>query len=111
MSGRVVLWMRGAALAATAAAIFAGISVANAIRIDELPGPADATALGDVQSLARTFGAPLPVVSQRFRDGDVRAASGSIATARSLLGYEPQVALEQGLATLAGAPETKVMPR
>ena len=54
MRGRVTLWMRGAAVAAAAAAVFAAFSVASAIRIDELPGPADATALGDVQPASRT---------------------------------------------------------
>jgi hypothetical protein len=47
------VWMRAAAVAAIASAVFAGVSVANAIRIDEPPGPADATALGDVQAGAR----------------------------------------------------------
>lgn len=45
--------MRAAAVAAIAAGIFAALSVANAIRLDEPPGRADATALGDVQPATR----------------------------------------------------------
>ena len=51
--GRVRIWVRGAALAAIAAGVFAAVSVAKAIRIDDLPGSADATALGDVQPVGR----------------------------------------------------------
>lgn len=46
-------WVRTAAVATIAAGIFAALSAAQAIRLDELPGPADATALGDVQPAAR----------------------------------------------------------
>jgi hypothetical protein len=53
MSRPISLWLRAAVLAAMAGSIFAAVSVANAIRIEDLPGPADATALGDVQPVAR----------------------------------------------------------
>jgi hypothetical protein len=53
MSARPTIWVRAAATATVAAGIFAALSVASALRIDELPGSADATALGDVQSAAR----------------------------------------------------------
>ena len=42
-------WVRAAALATVVAGAFATWSVARALRIDELPVSADATALGDVQ--------------------------------------------------------------
>jgi len=46
-------WVRTAAVATIAAGIFAALSAAQAIRLDELPGPADTTALGDVQPPSR----------------------------------------------------------
>jgi hypothetical protein len=46
-------WMRAAAFATIVAGVFAALSVAKAIRLDEPPGRADATALGDVQTAAR----------------------------------------------------------
>jgi len=53
MRTRPTIWVRAAATAAVAAGVFAALSVASALRIDEPPGRADATALGDVQSAAR----------------------------------------------------------
>ena len=46
-------WVRAAALAAILSAGFAGWSVFSAIRLDELPIAADATALGDVHVVER----------------------------------------------------------
>jgi hypothetical protein len=46
-------WVRAAAIAAVAAGVFAAMSIAKAVRVEEPPGPADATALGDVQAGAR----------------------------------------------------------
>ena len=43
-------WLRAALVACLAAAVFAAMAVAEAVRIEEPPGPADATALGDVQT-------------------------------------------------------------
>jgi hypothetical protein len=53
MAFRAKTLVRLAGAAAIAAGVFAAVSVANAIRIDEPPGPADATALGDVQAASR----------------------------------------------------------
>jgi len=50
--------------------------------------------------LATRRGAPAPVVSGRFRDGDVRAASVDIALAGAQLGYRPRWALREGLDAL-----------
>lgn len=58
------------------------------------------TILEVAKTMARLAGSPAPVVSGKFRDGDVRAASCSIAAARALLGYAPKVTLEAGLARL-----------
>ena len=53
MRTRAGIWMRAAAVATIVAGVFAAVSVAKAVRLDEPPGPADATALGDVQTAAR----------------------------------------------------------
>jgi dTDP-L-rhamnose 4-epimerase len=42
-----------------------------------------------------------PVVTGKYRVGDIRHCYADIAKARSVLAYEPQVQLEQGLAELA----------
>lgn len=44
----------------------------------------------------------LPEVTQRYRVGDIRHCFADIAKARQLLGYQPQVSLENGLAELSG---------
>ena len=46
-------WLRAASIAVLAAGVFAAMSVAKAIRVEDPPGPADATALGDVQAGVR----------------------------------------------------------
>lgn len=51
-------------------------------------------------NLATRLGAPAPVVSGRFRDGDVRAASTDIAPAGAQLGYRPRWVLRDGLDAL-----------
>jgi dTDP-L-rhamnose 4-epimerase len=71
-------------------------------------GSGQATTIHEVaRTMARLAGAPEPVVTGRFRDGDVRAASCSIAAARSELDYQPKVSLEAGLtALLQSVPRT-----
>jgi dTDP-L-rhamnose 4-epimerase len=59
-----------------------------------------ATVLEVAQLLAQMAGAPPPVVSQHFRDGDVRAASCDIADAQQDLGYQPAWHLRRGLQSL-----------
>jgi dTDP-L-rhamnose 4-epimerase len=41
-------------------------------------------------------------VTGEFRVGDIRHCFADIALARETLGYEPQVALDDGIAELAG---------
>ena len=53
MNLQPMTWLRAAAVATILSALFAGWSVLRALRIDELPTSADATALGDVQVAAR----------------------------------------------------------
>jgi dTDP-L-rhamnose 4-epimerase len=52
--------------------------------------------------IAAETGAPDPMVSARFRAGDVRAASADIAAAADALGYRPQTTPEAGLRQLLG---------
>jgi dTDP-L-rhamnose 4-epimerase len=59
-----------------------------------------------VNEIARSLGAVLgvevdPDVTGKFRAGDIRHCFADISTARALLGYEPEVALEDGMAELA----------
>jgi dTDP-L-rhamnose 4-epimerase len=42
-----------------------------------------------------------PEVTEQFRAGDIRHCFADISLARELLGYEPQLELEQGIAELA----------
>lgn len=54
------------------------------------------------RTLARALGRPIePEVTGRYRAGDIRHCYADITRARRLLGYEPQVSLEAGLAELA----------
>ena len=54
----------------------------------------------DRDGLATRAGAPEPVVTGAFRDGDVRAASCDISATRKDLGYEPRWDLAAGLDAL-----------
>ena len=42
-----------------------------------------------------------PVISQKFRAGDIRHCYADISKARRLLGYEPEVTHEEGFRELA----------
>jgi dTDP-L-rhamnose 4-epimerase len=48
-----------------------------------------------------------PEVTGKFRAGDIRHCFADITLARRLLGYEPAVALEEGIAELAEWLETQ----
>jgi dTDP-L-rhamnose 4-epimerase len=43
-----------------------------------------------------------PVVTEKFRAGDIRHCYADVTKARRLLGYEPKMTHEQGLRELAG---------
>ncbi len=52
--------------------------------------------------LAQSLGLDLePVITNKFRAGDIRHCYGDISKARRLLGYEPQVTHEEGFRELA----------
>jgi dTDP-L-rhamnose 4-epimerase len=64
-------------------------------------GSGEPTTIGEVADLiADLRGAPDPVVSGRYRDGDVRAASADITAAEADLGYAPQTKLRDGVSQL-----------
>ena len=44
-----------------------------------------------------------PEINGRFREGDIRHCYADLARARDLLGFEPQVRFEDGIADLAEA--------
>ena len=53
------------------------------------------------ERLAAVMGVDIrPEATGRYRMGDIRHCFADISLARDLLGYEPQVALEQGVAEL-----------
>jgi dTDP-L-rhamnose 4-epimerase len=52
--------------------------------------------------LSKALGVTLePVITNKFRAGDIRHCYGDISKARRLLGYEPQVSHEEGFQELA----------
>ena len=50
-----------------------------------------------VEALGRISGKPLKPRYDPPRDGDIRDSQADISRARAVLGYEPTVALEEGL--------------
>lgn len=52
------------------------------------------------RNVATICGAPEPIVVSKFRDGDVRAASCTVAPAQHELNWRPKWALEDGLRSL-----------
>lgn len=59
------------------------------------------TILEAANQIASILGAPVPAITGAFRDGDVRAASCTVAAAASAFGYEPKISLEAGLRQIA----------
>jgi dTDP-L-rhamnose 4-epimerase len=64
-------------------------------------GSGKATSIRELaRRIAGIYGAPDPVVSGAFRNGDVRAASGDISRARAELNWEPQWSTKLGVERL-----------
>jgi dTDP-L-rhamnose 4-epimerase len=75
-------------------------SVPETLRILDI-GSGLATTIANAASLvASAAGAPSPVVSGHYREGDVRAASCSIDAAREELGYSPTISIGEGVSRL-----------
>jgi dTDP-L-rhamnose 4-epimerase len=63
------------------------------------------------ETLARVLGVQIePEVTGRYRIGDIRHCYADISRARALLGYEPQVTLEDGMAELVAWLEEQERP-
>jgi dTDP-L-rhamnose 4-epimerase len=62
------------------------------------------TILEVAQQLSRAHGGPEPVITGRFRAGDVRHITASSARARAELGWAPTVHLADGMREFAAAP-------
>jgi dTDP-L-rhamnose 4-epimerase len=74
-------------------------------------GSGESVTVNDVgERLARTIGKEdlVPEVTGDYRAGDIRHCFADITLARELLGYEPTVALDDGLAEIAGWLEGQV---
>jgi dTDP-L-rhamnose 4-epimerase len=53
-------------------------------------------------ALSRALDADLPSeITGKYRAGDIRHCFGDISKAREMLGYEPQIAFDQGISELA----------
>ena len=63
---------------------------------------AHATLFTYAVQLAEAAGSPEPVVSQRYRAGDVRSAFADTEDSRKEIGYEAAVPFQEGLADLMG---------
>jgi hypothetical protein len=63
MASSARTWLHAAQAATLVAALFTAWSVTSALRLDELPGPGEATALGDVQPAARRPAARVNLVA------------------------------------------------
>jgi dTDP-L-rhamnose 4-epimerase len=62
----------------------------------------DVTVLEVAEKLGRVLEVDIePEITSRFRAGDIRHCFADISRARDLLGYQPQVELEDGMSTLA----------
>lgn len=68
------------------------------------------TILEVARKMAEVTGAPhlLPEITGRYRMGDVRHCFADVSLARRALGYEPEVAFDEGLAELAEWLKTQV---
>ena len=66
-------------------------------------GSGSAISIREVASaLSRTLDADLPSeITGKYRAGDIRHCFGDISKAREMLGYEPQIAFDQGISELA----------
>ena len=77
-----------------------GVS-SGSFRTFNVGGRAVQTILDVAQALTRRPGAPAPVVTGRYRAGDVRHITASSAVIAAELGWRPRVAFDEGMRDLA----------
>jgi dTDP-L-rhamnose 4-epimerase len=79
-------------------------SPAAAHEVMNIGSGAACTVLELAELMARALGCDdvPPQITGKYRMGDVRHCFADIGRARSLIGYQPQVSLEQGIVELAG---------
>lgn len=84
-----------------AAALVAAVAAPGRLRGPVDIGSGRPVTLEEVaRTMARLASAPEPVVTSKYRPGDVRAAFASITAAADALGYSPETSLEEGLSEL-----------
>jgi dTDP-L-rhamnose 4-epimerase len=72
-------------------------------RVVNVGSGSSVTVLELAERLAQVLGVEIePVTTGEYRAGDIRHCFADVALARELLGFEPAVALEDGIAELAG---------
>jgi dTDP-L-rhamnose 4-epimerase len=94
-----------------ARAVAAALESEAAVGLEINVGSGEGVPIGGVAArLARAMnvGGIEPEVTGRYRAGDVRHCFADISLAREVLGYEPRVDLDDGLAALAASLEGKI---
>ena len=69
----------------------------SGFRLLDIGSGSRGTLLDYATELSIVAGSPAPIVTSKFRLGDVRAASADIEPARTEIGYEPQVSFASGV--------------
>ena len=83
------------------AALTADVAVLGAVNV----ASGDPHTVGELATeLAAAMGGPAPVVTGRYRLGDVRPATASTRRAAEAFGYQPTVSFADGVAEFATAP-------
>jgi len=72
----------------------------SGFRLLDIGSGSQGTLLDYATQLAEVAGSPSPVITAKYRLGDVRAASADIEPARAEIGYDPQVSFATGVSGL-----------
>lgn len=89
--------------AGNVAALTRSSTGSGSFRAFNVGGPGVQTILDVAQALTRRPGAPAPVVTGRYRAGDVRHITASSAAIAADLGWRPRVAFDEGMRDLASS--------
>ena len=90
-----------AACVAAVGSVLTGPTAGPAVRAYNVASGTPRTIMDLASVLARALDAPEPVVTGRYRAGDVRHVTASCERLRAELGWRPTVAFEDGVAELA----------